>query len=155
MRFISSTLDTSQFEMSPLNACAPMNMPFISITLDTSHFEMSPLNNSVPVNMLLMSPTLATSHFEISPSKSVIANVRLMSVILDTYHSPIGPSTPTERSHLLDSSRHESMAFLSSDFDSKADGGIVVVVTVVTVVHFFCDIDPGEPSKMRFFSASE
>ena len=34
---MSVTLDTSQFEMSPLNAFADRNIQFMSVTLDTSH----------------------------------------------------------------------------------------------------------------------
>ena len=44
MPFMVLTLDTSHFEMSPLNDVALANMVFMVLTLDTSHFEMSPLN---------------------------------------------------------------------------------------------------------------
>ena len=39
------TLDTSHFEMSPLNDLAYRNIPDMSLTFDTSHLEMSPRNN--------------------------------------------------------------------------------------------------------------
>ena len=45
IRDMSVTIDTSHFEMSPLNDVAARNIPVISVTLDTSHVEMSPLND--------------------------------------------------------------------------------------------------------------
>ena len=72
MLVMSVTLDTSHFEMSPLNAFALRNIAVIVVTLDTSHFEMSPLNDVARQNMLLMSITLETSHFERS-SMNVVA----------------------------------------------------------------------------------
>ena len=41
-----TTLDTSHFEMSELNALAPSNVLIMCDTLDTSHFETSELNAS-------------------------------------------------------------------------------------------------------------
>ena len=64
---MSIALDTSQFEMSPLNDVAPLNMRHIVRTLDTSHFEMSPLNNVAPLNIRVMSIKSDTSHVAIVP----------------------------------------------------------------------------------------
>ena len=46
------TLDTSNLEMSPLNADADANMPNMVVALDTSHLEMSPVNLSAPETSL-------------------------------------------------------------------------------------------------------
>ena len=61
------TLDTSHFEMSPLNDVAERNIPYMFLAFDTSHFEISPRNNVALENMLLISVTLDTSHLPIAP----------------------------------------------------------------------------------------
>ena len=61
----------------------------MSVTFETSHFDMSPLNDSPPMKMALMS------------------------VILDTSHSPIGPCSPSEQSSSTES-RRVMTALLSS-----------------------------------------
>lgn len=64
MWLISSTFETSHFEMQPSNDLAEGNMPLMSVTLDTLHFEISPLN-SVASTIKVMLVTLDTSHLEI------------------------------------------------------------------------------------------
>ena len=98
---MSVTLDTSQFEMSPLNENAAKNMPSMSVTLDTSHLEMSPLNDDAAVNMLAMFVILDTSHFEMSPlNDDADPNVPRMLVTVDTSQfdiSPLNSSVPGRR----------------------------------------------------------
>ena len=67
MKPMLATLDTSHFDMSPLNKYAERNMLFISVTLDTSHLDMSPLNDDAEWNMFPMVVTLDMSHLEMSP----------------------------------------------------------------------------------------
>ena len=127
------TLDTSHFEMSPLNDFAPTNIRDISVTLDTSHFERSPLKE-VKANMLCMSVTLDTSQFEISPSNdSLKENILLISVTRDTSHFPIGPCGPSTKK---DSSKHVPTALLSSDLvcGENAVVGVRVGVRVRVMV---------------------
>ena len=93
MAFISTTLDTSHFERSPLNEVAPANIAPMVVTPDTSHFEMSPLNE------------LASS------------NILPMLVTLDTSHSSIGPCGPLVQSPFRDNFRHLTTALLSSGLD--------------------------------------
>ena len=125
MKSMLETLDTSHFEMSPLNDDAKRNIAGMVRTLDTSHFERSRLNDLAERNIELMSFTLDTSHFEISPLNDVAwENVRPMLVILDTPHSPIGPCAPFEQSP-FDSLRHATTALSSCtlDFGENASGG--------------------------------
>ena len=110
------------------------------VTRDTSHCEMSPLNDFAPENMPYMFFVLDTSHFEISPLKEyALENIRLMSVILDTSHSPIGPCGLFQQSS-GDSLRQSAMALLSSSVD----------VGEKTALHLVSDIDPCDPTNMRF-----
>ena len=67
MSSMLTTLDTSHFEISPVNAVASSNMVCMSVTLDTSHFEILPLNEVAPRNRELMSVTSDTSHSAIEP----------------------------------------------------------------------------------------
>ena len=140
---ISVTLETSQFEMSPLNACARKNMEDMSSTLDTSHFEMSPLKDVEPRNMALILVTLDTSHFEMSPSKrSAPISMALISVTFDTSHSPIGPCGPAVQSE--DNLRHSSMALLSSDLDGGENAEVNFIS--FSLEHIACD---GDSAKAR------
>ena len=115
---MSATLDTSHFEMSPLNDIASRNMPHMVFTFDTSHFEMSPLNKAAFENMECMFTILDTSHFEISLSKEfALENTLCMSVTLDTFQFPIGP---LEQSPFGDTAMHASTALCSS-FRDRGD----------------------------------
>ena len=96
-----------------------------------------------------MSVTCATSHCEMSPLKLVIANKWLISVTLDTSHSPIGPCTPVEQSPSEERRRHARTDFKSSNLDCGANTEIVVMPIGVH------DIDPGEPLNMKFLVAFE
>ena len=70
------------------------------VTLDTSHLEMSQLN--------------------IDASEKIPA----MSVIVDTFHSPIGPCVSSEQSPFGDSCRHAPTAVLSTAFDAAKNTGV-------------------------------
>merc|ERR1719199_2296138 len=105
MPFMSATLDTSHFEMSPEKACAPINIPDMSFTRDTSHFEMAPSNAFASLNMALMSVTL------------------------DTSHSPIGPCGQSEQSPFGDSLRYASIAPLSSSLDCGENAEVVALLS--------------------------
>ena len=65
----------------------------MSFTRDTSHLEMSPLNDVAPIKMVLIS------------------------VMLDTSHSPIGPCRPSEQSPFSDNFRQVVTALLSFALD--------------------------------------
>ena len=97
---VSATLDTSHFDMSPLNSLAERNIPDMSFTLDTSHFETSPINTAVSEKR------------------------RAMFLMLDTSHSPIGTCEPLGHSHFGDKFRHVSTAFLSSGLDCGENAGV-------------------------------
>ena len=71
MADMSSTLETSHIEMSPLKEPANTNISNMMVTLDTSHFEISPLKEPEYANMPDMVVTLDTSHLERSPLKEV------------------------------------------------------------------------------------
>ena len=141
------TLNTSQLDMSPLNAVAQLNIPVMSVTLDTSQSERAPLNDVACMNMRNILVTLDTSHFDISPLKEcALANIPLMLVTLDTSHSAIGPCGPLKQSPLAgDNLRHMSTAPLSSTANENAG----------EVVHTVRDIDPDEPANMPFLLAFE
>ena len=112
------TLDTSHFEMSPLNDVAERNISVILVTLDTSHFEMSASNDFAPRNMADMSFTRDTSHFEMSPLKETAEeNMRLISVAPDTSHFAIGPKATLEQSPFGSNLRHASTALSKSAFE--------------------------------------
>ena len=67
--------------------------------------------------MRLMSSTRDTSHVEMSPLKDVAPmKMALMSVMLDTSHSPIGPCAWSEQSRSWDNLRQLVTALLSSGF---------------------------------------
>ena len=51
MADMSSTLETSHIEMSPLKEPANANISDMVVTLDTFHREMPPLNDPAPQNM--------------------------------------------------------------------------------------------------------
>ena len=94
-------------------------MPQMLVTLDTSHFEISPLNDGAEENMYAMVVTLDTSHLEISPVNLFAPyNNQLMSIKAETSQDPIGPCGPLEQSE--ESRRHSLMAALSSAFDFGA-----------------------------------
>ena len=81
------------------------------VTLDTSHFEISPLNDVARMNILDMSFALDTSHFEISPLNKVLKeNMWLMSITPEVSHCPIDPCGPLEQSPSMSISRHELTA---------------------------------------------
>ena len=82
-------------------------MPPIFVTLDTSHSEMSPLNDV---------DEAGTRH---------AWNNILMSVTAETSQDPIGPCSPLEQS-VGDSSKHRTMAALSSVLDSGAHPAMAV-----------------------------
>ena len=69
MRFMVVILDTSQFEISPLNDNAELNIFSVLFTLDISHLEMSPSNDDAEENISTMVVTPETSHLERSPLK--------------------------------------------------------------------------------------
>ena len=69
---ISTTLDTSHFEISQLNDAVIRNMAGIASTLDTSHFERSPLYDCAPRNIEDMSFAPDTSQFIMLPLKKVL-----------------------------------------------------------------------------------
>ena len=118
------TLDTSHFEMSPLNDVAERNIAGMVITLDTSHFERSRLNDFAEKNILPMSFTLDTSHFERSPLNDVVyEKTRPMSATPDTSHSPMAPFELVEQSPLGDSLRHASTTLLSWTLDCGKNAG--------------------------------
>ena len=143
---MSLTLDTSHFERSPLNDVARRNIKVISVTLDTSHFERPPLKDVARMNMLDMLVTLDTSHLDMAPLKEFAwANTPLMSVTLDTSHPAIGPCGPSELSPLEEILRDASTAALKSVLDKKA----------VVVVHTVRDIDPEESVNMLSLLAFE
>ncbi len=64
---MSVTLETSHFDMSPLNKVADENMLLVSVTLDTSQFEMAPLKDVADENITVIVVMLDMSHFESSP----------------------------------------------------------------------------------------
>merc|ERR1719174_3024027 len=96
---MSSTLDTSHLEMSPLKDNTPASMPSMLVTLDTSHLEMSPLNNDASNNMRCILVTLDTSHLEMSPlNDDALKNILCILVTLDTSHferSPLKSCAPS------------------------------------------------------------
>ena len=68
--------------------------------------------------MWLMSVTCDTSHFKISSLKDVAPmKMELISVILDTSHCSIAPSTPSEQSDPWENFRQLSTARLSFGLD--------------------------------------
>ena len=133
MSGILLTFETSHFEMSLAKDFARLNIPDISTTFDMSHFERSPLN---------------TCRLE---------NMRLISILLDTSQSQIGPCGPLEqrytkgevRRDLFEMTlRHAPMALLSSALDRGKNAGFVAL-------HFFLGIDPNEPVNMPVLLAFE
>merc|ERR1712032_1783541 len=101
------------------------------VTLETSHFEMSPLNADAPKNMARMFRTLDTSHFEMSPLNEILSeNIWLISTTLDTSHSPIEPFGPLEQSPSGDSLRHALTALWNSVLDFGENDAVVVHVVV-------------------------
>ena len=54
-------------QSSWLKSVAPKNMPYMSFTLETSQFDMSPLNTTALWNILAVLRTVDTSHVERSP----------------------------------------------------------------------------------------
>ena len=117
MRVMSVTLDTRHFEILPLKYFVPLNMPNMLVTFDTVHLERSLLKYTASMNVPNMSVTRDTFHFETSPRKVEESNTLVMSVNLDTSHSPIGPLGPPEQSSLRDSLMHAFTAVASSEFD--------------------------------------
>ena len=112
---MSTTLDTSHFEISLLKAVME-NIYFISVTLDTFHFEILALKDSAPENMLAMSVTF------------------------DTSHSPIGPCELLEQ-FVGDSFRHSSTAILSSDCEGGEKRGVIFVFAISGAEeHIFRDL---------------
>ena len=51
---MSVTLETSHFDMSPLNKVADDNMLLVSVTLDTSQFEMALLKDVADENITVI-----------------------------------------------------------------------------------------------------
>ena len=96
-------MDTSHFEMSPLNDDTDANVARMLATLDTSHLDISPLNLFAPGTGMCFSST----------------NKLSISVTAETSHDPIGPCTPLEQS--LDSGRHFTMAPWSSGLDFRTN----------------------------------
>ena len=94
------TLETSQCEMSPLNALARVKRKLISVTLDVSQLERSPLNDVARINK------------------------QDMSVIFDTSQPAIGPCELDGPSPLADNVRHASTAPLSSGLDCGENTGM-------------------------------
>ena len=90
-----------------------------------------------------------------SPLKLEKENVFLILFTLDTFHSPIGPCGPSEQSPSGDNSRHASTAILSSDFDCGEKSVFVSMVRVGVDVRMIRNIDPADPSNIRFLVAFE
>ena len=121
------TLDTSHFEMSPLNDVTQRNIAGMFLTLDTSHFERSRLNDFAARNILLMSFTLDTSHFERSAlmsHKRTYGSCRRR--LIRPSHSPIGRCGLLEQSPFGDSLRHAPTALLSCTLDCGTNAGLRV-----------------------------
>ena len=114
---MSSTLDMSHLERSPLNVDAEQNVPPMLVTLDTSQLEMSPLNDDAKLNMPPMSVTLDTSHLEMSPlNDDKEANMPCMSVTLNTCHLEISPvNLFAPRTRLSFSSKNNQLMSLTGD----------------------------------------
>ena len=93
---MSVALDTSQFEILPLNL-ALLNICDISSTLDTSHFE-TPLRDAAKQALNIPDITLGTSHFEMAPLKELTsANIWLLYVTRDTSHFDVPLRDSVER----------------------------------------------------------
>ena len=137
---MSMTLETSHFEMSPVNTVVPKNILCMSVTREMSHFEMSPSNTFVRENIRAMAVTLDTSQFEMSPLNCVAPQkVADMSFTLDT-------------SHFEGNFRQSSTALSSCVIDCGENPLVPHSVSERSSLH---GIDPDEPSNMRFLVASE
>ena len=108
-------------------------MVFMSLTLNTFHFEISPLNDPAPMKM------------------------ELMSMILDTSHSPIAPCGPAEQSPFGDNFRHAVTLFLSASLvcgentDSPTQEFSEIKMTRVKMMTWYTDC---EPNCTSWWSAS-
>ena len=80
-------------------------------------------------------------------------NMKFMSVMLDTSHSPIGPCGPLEQWPCADTFRHAPTALWSSALDCGENTGVATVVVVV--VHTATAIDPEEPVNIFLLLAFE